>query len=181
MNSVSNRLLPLGILAIAGVALAFIVNEVRAERFERQRAPLEHLDDSAFLREHYPSADAVGDGLSLERPREEVVALLTVLPRAADAIEFLDRLAPLAASRDPDIAPAAARAAVEIVEACDVSSLELMELQIPEEARQAWQGVLDSEPRADIRAAAEYVMARLATMEPGENDEVEHTGAEATE
>lgn len=111
--------------------------------------------------------DAVIERLADDRPR--IVRLYAI--RAAPYMRWperaLDRLAQLAAGRDPDLAPAAARSALAIAESLTIDELARREVDPSSlgDARTALRAVADDRTaRADIRAVCARAAAALERL-----------------
>lgn len=116
--------------------------------------------------------DRLGDGAVLARlAAERAPAVRLAATRAApflDAPEHaLEPLSRLAAGRDPRLAPAAARAALTIARALDLDALSLREFDPAAlaPARERFAALAaDASARADLRAVAGLIVARLSAL-----------------
>lgn len=120
-------------------------------------------------------ADRVGDGVVLERLGPETPALLRLrairaAPAMVDPERSLNVLADLMASRDPDLAPAAGRAAVAVAAQLSQDRLQRREAS-PEELKRIgsrYASLVESDLRQDIRLMAVRVAGLLdALLQPG--------------
>lgn len=111
--------------------------------------------------------DAILERLGDDRSRSVRIAAIRATPYLAYPERALERLAALAAGRDPDLAPAAAIAALEIAEHLTPDDLMRREVEPASlrDARRALRRLADDHTaRADIRAVAARAAAQLEAI-----------------
>lgn len=111
--------------------------------------------------------EAVIERLSDGTPTSTRLAAIHAAPRMQGPERALERLAQIAAGRDPDLAPAAARALLEIATALDPRDLDAREVMRDElaPARSAVRASAEDESaRGDVRRAAAIADAALAEL-----------------
>lgn len=118
------------------------------------------------------AVDRIGDEGVIARLTEETaadvrLAAIRACPGLREPERALEPLAAIAIGRDPDLAPAAARAILEVARELDPQELDAREVMREElvPAREAIQRIVDDETaRADLRRAAGIAIEQLAHL-----------------
>lgn len=152
--------------SILGFAIVLAMAAYSAAQTTRPDAPLDELDDSAWIQALVESSDASLEEVFSGADLETTLRFLAAVP-ASDAPEtHLVALATLARGDDPNLAPAAAQAAVRIVEGLTHHDLLARESAIDSEATGAFIALAeDPSARRDLQHAGAYIVARLGELE----------------